>query len=44
MKGLESQLQPCNKKFYQYTFIDKTTRENFLYWYDEHTQLKLLTL
>ena len=25
------------KKFYQYTYIDETTRERFLYWYEVYT-------
>ena len=28
---------PKDKNFYQYTCIDESTRERFLYWYDEHT-------
>ena len=27
------------RRFYQYTYIDETTRERFLYWYEEHTPM-----
>ena len=28
---------PKDKNFYQYTCIDETSRERFLFWYEEHT-------
>ena len=33
----KSDIIPLDKRFYQYTCIDESSRERFLYWYDEHT-------